>query len=210
MSRSFELLTALVIAAAPAATSAQGAASHATLGIYGGYVRSSLNGPDVPGPLHKNGFVGGVSLQWNVASRFAFQPEVQFIQKGNREVVQYSGGEYGMRIRLNYVEVPLLARVSGPLMGGKITPFLIGGPELAFRAGCGVTVYGLPGSYVCDDLPQAESVDYGLIGGGGLDVLLAGRHFAISARYDQGLKDVFKGNDPKNRALSIVLGVPLR
>jgi hypothetical protein len=198
----------LAIVALPVAVAAQNSHSP-TIGLYGGASRTSLHGPDVPGPLHTNGFLGGIYGQWSAGPHVAFQPELQFAQKGNREVDRYRDGTFAMRIRLNYAEVPLLVRVSATTVAGRFTPFLIAGPEVAFKTGCDLTVKGLAGSYTCDDLPAAESLDYGVIAGGGVDVGVAGRRLTLSARYDHGFVDVFKGNDPKNRAVSVLLGVPL-
>jgi outer membrane protein with beta-barrel domain len=197
----------LVTAMVPAVAFAQTARHKPTFGLYGGWDRTSLHGPDVPGSLHTSGALGGVYGQWRFGSRFAFQPEVQFVQKGTRELESLSqGGQFATKIRLNYVEIPLLIRASGSTMAGHFTPYLLAGPEIAFKAGCNLKVFGLAGSYTCDDLPKAESYDYGVIGGGGVDVALGRQKFTVSARYDHGLYDVFEGNDPQNRAVTVLVG----
>jgi hypothetical protein len=205
----YTLFTALLLLAAPPVLLAQAGRKHLAVGVYGGWDRTSLHGPDIPGPLHTNGALGGAFLQWRLVSHLDFQPEIQFVQKGNREVDNQGGGVFALRIRLNYVEIPLLVRVSGPVLGGRITPFLLGGPEVAFKAGCRLKTFGLTGTFTCADLPKAKSYDYGVIGGAGVDVGVGRAHFALSARYDHGLLDVFEGNDPQNRAISVVLGVSL-
>jgi hypothetical protein len=180
-------------------------------GVYAGWDRTTLHGNNVPGPLHLKGWLGGAYLQWHLGSSFDFQPEVQYVQKGVRELETVTGGQFLRRIRLNYVEIPLFIRWNGQTDFERFTPFLMAGPEIAFKAGCDLKVYALPGSFSCDDLPnKVESYDYGVIAAGGVDALLGGRHFALSARYDHGLYDVFENAEAKNRSVSIVLSVGLK
>jgi hypothetical protein len=179
------------------------------LTVYAGYTWATLKGDSVPGPTHRFGVIAGASVTWQLAGRFAFQPELQFVQKGDDQVSTYQGGTYTTRIRLNYVEVPLLVRVSGDAIRG-ITPYVVGGPQFAFKAGCGVDVTGLPGSYTCDDLPAVESSDWGVVVGGGADFTVAGRALTLSARYDRGLKDAFADNEAKTETVVVMLGWRLR
>jgi hypothetical protein len=194
---------AIIAAAAPAALSAQSDAAH--LVIYAGYTSATLHGDSVPGPTHTPGFALGVALTKPMSARFAFQPELQFIQKGDDETDSYRGGTFTMHIRLSYLELPLLVRVTGGDLGG-ITPYLVAGPQIAVKAGCSIVVTGLAGNYTCANLPAAESMDWGAVAGAGLDFSVAGRPLTLSARHDWGLKDAFKDNIAKTRTASVVLG----
>lgn len=203
------LAAGTALALAPALLPAQAATGMNSLGVYGGWSRTDLHGPEIPGPLHTNGGLGGAYVQWRINNHFDIQPEVQYVQKGNRELDSYWGGNFALRIRLSYVEIPVLVRARGSTYAGRFTPYLLAGPEVAFKTGCSLDVFDLPGNYTCSDLPASKSVDYGIIGGGGVDVGLGGRQFTVSVRYDQGLADAFTSGDPKNRALTVIVGVPL-
>ncbi|MFI5312190.1 MAG: porin family protein [Gemmatimonadales bacterium] len=208
MRRIIIVLAGAVLAAAPIPGWSQGADDHTVLGLYLGASVSTLHGVDVPGPTHTSGFAVGAFARWGLGDHFAFQPELQFIQKGDNQVDIAGTQTFTTALRLSYVEVPLLFRLRGEQMGGLV-PFLVVGPALAVRAGCSVDVRGLAGSYSCNNLPERESLDYGAIAGGGVDLTVGGRTFTISARYDWGVKDAFRNNDAKNRALSVLLGIRL-
>jgi outer membrane protein with beta-barrel domain len=204
----------LVGCAAVAALTLGAAVTHAQSGrtgvtIYGGLTVATLHGDSVPGPLHTGGFAAGAALTWPVANHVAVQPELQYVQKGDDETDSFIGGVFTMHIRLNYIELPVLLRLSGDPIRG-VTPFLIGGPEVAFKASCSIDVKGRSGNYTCADLPPAESTDWGAVAGGGLEVPIMGRSFSIGARYDWGLRDAFKDNQAKTRTLSLLLGWRVR
>jgi hypothetical protein len=177
--------------------------------VYGGFTSATLHGDSVPGPMHTGGFVVGAALAWRVANHVALQPELQYVQKGDDETDSFSGGVFSEHIRLNYIEVPVLLRISGDAIRG-VTPYLIGGPQMSFKASCSIDVKGLPGNYTCRDLPPAESTDWGAVVGGGLDVPVMGYAVSIGARYDWGLKDAFKDNQAKTRTFSLLLGWRVR
>ena len=203
------LVCATVLPAALAAQSG-GASAPLSLGVYAGGAYSALHGDSVPGPQHIYGFIGGAFIDWSFAHYLAFQPEVDYAQKGSDAFdVGPGGGTFKMHIRMNYLQIPALLRLNGDAMVGGLRPYLIGGPAIAFDAGCAIVVTSLAGNYTCSNLPSRESVDYSLIGGGGVDVPLMGRRFTLSARYDLGLRNVYKNNDAKNRAASVLLGIPL-
>ncbi|MGH7618520.1 MAG: porin family protein, partial [Gemmatimonadaceae bacterium] len=118
--------------------------------VYGGFTLATMHGDSVPGPLHTGGFAAGAALAWRVASHVAIQPEVLFVQKGDDEADAFSGGVFTEHIRLNYVEVPVLLRVSSNAIAG-VVPFLVGGPQVSFKTSCSIDVHGLPGNYTCAD-----------------------------------------------------------
>ncbi len=201
---------ALAVAAATAFSStivnAQSTSSGPVVGIWAGMTSSTFRGSDAPGPTNLAGFSAGLFTQWRLSQHFALQPELEYTQKGSDEVdVTESGTPFTMHIRLSYIEVPVLLRAEGRPMGA-FTPFAVIGPEVAFKAGCGIVVNGLQGSYTCANLPAQESVDYGGIVGAGVAARIAGRMYGLSVRYDAGMADTFSQNNAKNRALTVLLG----
>ena len=199
------LVGCTVVSSIAAAGSAGAQVERTGVTIYGGLTRATLHGDSVPGPLHTFGFVGGAAVSWRVANHVVLQPELQFVQKGDDETDSFSGGVLSEHIRLNYVEVPVLLRVSGTEIHG-VTPFLIGGPQVAFKASCSIDVKGVSGNYTCADLPPIESTEFGVVAGGGVDAPIMGHAVSVSARYDWGLRDAFKDNLAKTRTLAVLLG----
>ena len=205
--RKLLILAGAVVSGLTTSSAAHAQLDRAAVTIYGGITLATLHGDSVPGPLHTSGFVGGAAFTWPIARYVAVQPELQFVQKGDDETDTFSGGVFTEHIRLNYIEVPVLLRISSESEHG-VTPFLVGGPEVAFKASCSIDVKGLPGTrnYTCADLPPAESTDWGVVAGGGMDVGVMGHALSVSARYDWGLRDAFKNNVAKTRTFVVLLG----
>ena len=201
---SLALLVTLVLA--PALALAQSP----PIGVWAGLTQATFRGSDAPGPTYLAGFSAGIFTRVGLASRLSLQPELNYAQKGSDEVdLLADGSAYAMHIRLHYIEVPVLLRGEAPAVG-PFTPFALLGPEVAFKAGCGLVVDGLSGSYSCSSLPAAKSVDYGGVIGGGVTVKLGGRTYGAAIRYDAGAADTFEGNNARNRAVTISLGTMFR
>ncbi len=60
----------------------------------------------------KPGFNAAVFLEIPVVNGFSVQPEFQFSQKGYKASGNALGGPYEYRVTSNYVEIPLLAKIS--------------------------------------------------------------------------------------------------
>jgi hypothetical protein len=198
------------IAFSTALAGAQSANTGTALGVWVGATSSTFRGSDAPGPTNLAGFSAGLFTQWHFAQHFALQPELEYTQKGSDEIdVTNAGTVFTMHIRLSYVEIPVLLRAEAVPMG-PLTPFVVVGPEVAFKVGCGIVVSGLQGNYTCSSLPAAQSVDYGGVAGAGVAFRLGGRMYGLSARYDVGVANAFAGNDAKNRAATLLLGTVFR
>lgn len=204
---------AVALAAAPfvpVVARSQSARDNAPIGLWVGMTSSTFRGSDAPGPTYLAGFSAGIFGRWRLAQHFDLQPEIQYTQKGSDELdVTNSGTPFTMHIRLAYIEVPVLLRAAASPMAG-LTPFAEFGPEVAFKAGCGLVVNGVAGNYSCADLPAAEAVDYGGVAGAGVAFKLGGRASQLSVRYDAGIADTFAKNNAKNRAVTVLLGTSIR
>lgn len=203
------LLVGCISLIAAAAGSAHAQVERTGVMVYAGLTRATLHGDSVPGPLHTTGFIGGAAISWHLVDRFALQPELQFVQKGDDETDAFGGGVISEHIRLNYIEVPVLLRASGDAVHG-VTPFVIGGPQVAFKTSCSIDVKGVANNYTCADFPPAESTEFGVVAGGGVDAAVMGHAISVSARYDWGLRDAFKNNLAKTRTLAVLLGWRVR
>jgi hypothetical protein len=218
----------LALAASVVPASAPSQVARPSYGVYAGFKNSTMKGDSVPGPLSKNGFLGGAFLTWPISGGIAIQPEVVFAQKGVTTLFARSQGLVSTNISVSYIEVPVLLRWSGRQMG-SVMPYLLAGPEVAVRAACDVAVGGQAGNYTCADIGSSyssfscpscvatpgsgnvrngvESGDFGAIAGAGLDFRIGARRYTVSARYDYGMTNVVKNNDAKNRTFAVVAGL---
>jgi hypothetical protein len=195
----------VVISTAPASAQGPGAPpSPPTWTIFGGATLATVEGPN---DLNKEPLMGmafGVALDWKINSTFMFQPELQYAEKG----YQYNQA-VPVRLKLTYVEVPLLLRASTvPLQNGTRLYGLFG-PSLAMRRSCGASVGSA--SSKCNVLAQNMStMDFGMVAGFGLDFRVLSSKWTASLRYDLGLSDQDRtGQSSKTRALNLLLGLRL-
>jgi len=181
------------------------------------------------------GFAGGFSQQITLSRVLSIQPELWWVSKGAQDdvhaVVTSSGQppeefDFHYEYRLDYIEVPLLARLGMPT-ASVVQPYIVAGPAMAFRVGSKSTVTDGTGNTlyraheiqmadIFEDVgtfaPDYRKIDWGMIGGGGV---LLGRgpvRFGLEARYTHGLGNVFPGTSVKmhNRALAVTAGIELQ
>lgn len=184
-------------------------------------VRAGLNVSDFRGYLSeaggfepRTGFVGGGYLAIWFGGAFALQPEVLYSQKGGnsvsdaRDATSQLLGEYMTHWNLEYLEIPVLARVRLGSAGG-IDPFLIAGPSLGINLSATMEVSGWLGQFG-GDIPQIAEVDPGGVLGGGLSIPAGSVRVLFDARYTAALGDLFDvdGNEVSmNSTFSFSAGV---
>lgn len=78
-------------------------------GLLGGITTSQVDGDHLSG-FHKAGIKAGGFVRRQISARSSLQFEIEFIQKGSQLPVNDDGVFY--RMRLNYMEVPLLYQFS--------------------------------------------------------------------------------------------------
>ena len=144
-------------------------------------------------------------------SRTGFQAGVSYATGGVFGVIV--GGYYAQkgfdvvstaeRVRLSYIDVPVMGVVRLPILERVLGPRLYGGVDLGFEVGCDTedpTGTGQVTAGLCDD---TRTFDFGLKGGLGVQVLFFGLDFS----YIYGLTDVAGAENLKidNRAWSLAL-----
>jgi hypothetical protein len=190
---------------------AQGAATPLRrFGFTAGVNSSNLGGADLGDQSRRTGFTAGGLFILPVGPEFAIEPEFLYTTKGAvSNENQPSGVKATSTLKMNYVEVPVLLRLDvSP--SGDVRPFLYGGPAIAFKASCNVegTSQGVSISSTCDAFEvqgaKVNTVDYGLIGGGGVAFNVGGRALSIGARYDHSLRKISSDSDVKHRVISVL------
>jgi hypothetical protein len=193
------------------------AAAGPTYGVLVGVNIANFHGSDVSGTDSRTGFIGGVTGTFRLSHVFGIQPELLFEQKGAAADfvgVDETGNLVGVdgTFKLNYLEIPVLARVEFTPESGAVRPFLLAGPSVAVRIGCSLagSAQGVSASVGCNDVLGDEavsSVDFGAAVGGGLDILMGTWDLSLGVRYDHGLESVLDGSNMKNKAISVLAGV---
>ena len=163
------------------------------------------------------GYTGGLALQYLTEKNFGLQTEVNYVQKGWREVRRDPAtGEREpdrfYQINLNYIEVPIMAH--GYFGKRNLRLFLNLGLSLSY-----LLSYDTERSQVTDedlDLIYQEiyqnKFDIGMRGGGGFEVVTSVGMFQLEGDFTWGLNSVLDKNITdipnvvQNTTVAITLG----
>lgn len=172
------------------------------LGVNGGVNLSKVSFS----PTIKQGYLIGPTF--GVTARYisekyfsmicGIQAEVNYSQRGWKEIIE-DGTEDTYHRAMNYLEVPLLAHLAfGKDRGNGVRFVLNLGPQIGFLINEKEyksaawhpedRPYGVNVQY---DKAAENKFDYGIIGGGGVEIRTGIGHFVAEARYYFGLSDFF-------------------
>jgi hypothetical protein len=152
---------------------------------------------------YKQGMTGGVTFRYTSEKYFsmvcALQAEINYTQLGWAEDFEDIDASYERT--LNYVQIPLLARLGwGKERRGGMFYFLAG-PTVGFFLSESTKSEGditqLTGHQEQHDMPLEKKFDYGITAGLGFELNTKVGHFGIDARYYYGLSDIY-GNSKKD------------
>ena len=212
-SRLVVVFATLVAAATPAA---------GQFGIRGGANLSKFVGDGATNAESQKGLNGGGTLPLVHIGPVSIVPEVYYAQKGTKlgpsTLTPPSGTtpttvEFG----LDYIEVPLLAKVRFPLTQ-KLHGYVTGGPAYAWNVNCSISTDTNGTESAASDCSETfgsfktamAKADRGVVGGGGLDFIIP--HFGgvnLDLRVVRGLTRLTTGStgaDVKNQSVSLMLG----
>lgn len=135
------------------------------------------------------------------------QAELNYSQRGWKEVLE-EGMEGSYQRTMNYVEIPVMAHMAFGKDKGNGARFVLNlGPQIGFMLNEKEKITGNPAAQTSRPTSQygkmAETkFDYGLIGGGGLEIRTGIGHFIMEARYYFGLSDFYHSTkkDPFSRS----------
>jgi hypothetical protein len=196
-------ITALLTMACLAALAHAGG-QEITVGLKGGLNVSNLSVDDPSDPDFgfdsQTDFLVGGFFQLGIGRVFAIQPEVFYSQSG----VKSRSDDPALKLNLNYVRIPLLLMARLSSRESPLYPILYVGPQVAFETRCQVTGRegGVSVSFDCDspeldDALQTKKTDFGLVFGGGFEILYSRLTVQLDARYNLGLTNL---NDAENAA----------
>lgn len=208
--------TVMSIAIIPSFARAQ-VARQMTVGVMAGLQYAKVSQDPEPTDVefkYKPGLLAGGFLGIPVTDMVSIEPQVLFSQKGTK--VQGVGAESNLEgsIRGNYIEVPVLLKLSFPGYNSQITPFVFAGPYGAYRLNCKAegVILAVTGSRDCDETEviDIKSTDFGGTIGGGIKFRMGSQLVILDARYSHGFTNINDSNDNrdiKNRAFAVTLGL---
>lgn len=177
--------------------------SDLAVGFNGGCVLNKLNfSPTVKQDYH-TGVTGGLTLRYTSELYYnilcSFQAEVNYAQMGWKERIETSDDTYERT--MNYVQLPLLARLAYGKEQRGVCGYLVLGPQLGYlvsdreqrsgtwsQATLSLRPNGVIGQY---GRAIQNKFEYGLLGGLGMEVNTRIGHFLLEGRYFYALSDVF-------------------
>lgn len=143
-------------------------------------------------PKMQTGLAAGGFVEHALVPQVAFELDVLYLQKGfqiESEGTDQQGNPTGIQtthLRLQYLEVPVLIRLSLPSWGA-VAPYVIGGPTAGFALGGKFEGFGEEAD-VGDDL---KKVDFGVTGGLGARFGSGPVHVGIESRYGTSFGDLW-------------------
>jgi hypothetical protein len=171
-------------------------------GVKGGVnlADEDLSGSGAPSTSMRVAAVAGGFVTLPLGSWLALQAEGLYTMKGAK--VSVSGIDSTLQI--DYLEVPLLARVR--LGSGPRHYYVAGGVAPAFRMRARAATTFSTSTEELDVSDQVERFDLGVAAGGGMQ----SGPLVIDARYTLGLRDIdtdkTDGSKTKNRTIAVTVG----
>ncbi len=175
-------------------------------GVKAGTAVSNVFGKDVYDQKFRAGFSYGIFMTYGFGRTFAIQPELLFVMKGSKYVNGTGLEAYRETMSLEYVELPILAKVYLPLSRSFRTHVFAGpAPALNIRARVDASFAGESQQETLDNI---MGVDVGLAAGAGIEVPIRGGWITFDVRYTAGLTTLSKeaDDDIRNGALSFLFG----
>lgn len=114
--------------------------------------------------------------------RLTLLAEALYSVKGDSE----TGGGYTATTRLSYIDVPVLAKI-GFMHGSPAQPSLFLGPSMALNISANAKLESDAGDLDVDVKDQVNTLDFGLVVGGGVDFPLGKHTCGVELRYSKGL-----------------------
>ena len=173
------------------------------VGFSGGTTLSSVGfTPSVP-QKSLTGFTAGLTGRINMGKSVGLQLELNYAQQGWKENfddledengVAGTFSHYQYSRLLNYIQLPLYTRIR--FGGKKVVSFIHLGPQIGYMIGES-TKENLNGAQpgrvnAQHEMPVQKRFEWGLSGGGGIEIRTGIGYFILEGRYLYSLGDIYK------------------
>jgi hypothetical protein len=200
--RSIVIASALFLSVGATRVLAQDVIPKPSFGLLAGANFAKLSGSDISNASNRTGFVGGVSVNFHLASHFHIEIDGLYSQEGAKFTADGADDE---TFKLDYIRVPVLLRYNFPTHT-SVRPFLTAGPSFGFKVGCKETQGG--NSQDCSDVegPDVKSFDFAATAGAGVAFRLGKEEVSVTGRYMKGFSKIISDSDVKNENFSLMAG----
>ena len=204
------ILCGSIVSCTTAMAQLQDQRSNFSLGFNGGVNMSSVSFTPTIDQASLMGPQFGITARYISEKYFkmicGIQAEVNYSQRGWKEVMEEGFTDGAYQRKMNYVEVPLMAHLAFGKDKGYGARFVVNlGPQIGFLINEKEEITGHPENQTSRSTEQygkmAENkFDYGLIGG--LEIRTGIGNFILEARYYFGLSDFYHSTkkDPFSRS----------
>lgn len=206
------ILCGSIVSCTTAMAQLQDQRSNFSLGFNGGVNMSSVSFTPTIEQASLMGPQFGITARYISEKYFkmicGIQAEVNYSQRGWKEVMEEGFTDGAYQRKMNYIEVPLMAHLAFGKDKGYGARFVVNiGPQIGFLINEKEEITGHPENQTSRSTEQygkmAENkFDYGLIGSGGLEIRTGIGNFILEARYYFGLSDFYHSTkkDPFSRS----------
>lgn len=189
------------------------------LGIKAGVNYTDIQSDRVGGDERRRAYVGGGFVEVDLVGPFAVEAELLYSQKGDETNIGSGASASRFKLKLNYLEVPVLLKLQGPLLGNAEANFYAG-PAVGVKVS--ESVEGLsPNTQVTGTF--AKSTDIGAAFGIEFGFGLGDGRFIVDFRFTPGFTEIREdailqaGTDAfeipapeaSNSTLSVMVGLSL-
>lgn len=146
----------------------------------------------------KNGFAGGVSVEYPFTVNLSLQPELLYVSKGQNGGIATSSVAIDFTSSLGYIEIPILAKLTMATRS-SFRPCFFVGPSIGINIGADLDIEG---EYLSTGEHFTGSADYsdvvnrtelGFVFGLGFGYAAGPGVVTLDGRFNLGLTKVYKG-----------------
>jgi len=114
------------------------------------------------------------------------------------------------KVKLTYIEAPLLLGLRLASSRNPVRPYIVVGPTLAYLASCkfNESFGGASGEADCAS-GSTKSFDAGVTGGAGIEVATGRVTLSVAARYFLGLTEPIQNSNIKNAGFNVSVGAAI-
>ena len=175
-----------------------------TIAIQGGMSRASasgnFDGPDVDA---RTGIKLGASATIPIQDKFSLRLGGDYVQKGYGLSANLEGLSMSADVSLDYIELSGLGVVNLTPPESAASVYVLAGPAIGINVKCEAA-----GEDCGDDGDGPKTLDLGITGGVGTEMAMSeGMTFSVELLYTLGLLSIAEGEDVKNRAIALQVGV---
>ena len=184
----------LIVPSLFAQNASEGSMGLAGYGIKGGLSESKFTGSDASSTFgsslkYRPSGAAGAFVTYRLTDLFAASLEPMWVQRGAKYDISEADGTHKFSTRVDYIDVPLLVKVSIPT-NGNFHPDIFAGPDVAFRLDAKAKEDAPGFSQTANVKNDFKSADFGIAFGVGTRYDIGMGAISLDGRYYAGLTKI--------------------